>query len=188
MGAIGLFCPTFSFEYYPAVPQLFHFSENPAISVFRPRSAPVLGGESLVWAIDLEHSPSYWFPRDCPRACCWVGESPIRHSLLDLPGIADLQRLHVIEEEWLDRMLTCRLYAYEFDPEGFESRVAEAGYWASPDAVIPLAVAPAGDLVSRHVESGIELRAVPNLWPWIDAIVDSGLEFSIIRKANARPR
>jgi hypothetical protein len=29
---------------------------------------------------------------------------------------------------------------------------------------------------------------VPNLWPVIDAIVASGLEFSIIRKANALPR
>jgi hypothetical protein len=32
------------------------------------------------------------------------------------------------------------------------------------------------------------LRIVPNLWPVIDAIVASGLQFSIIRKMNARPR
>ncbi len=24
-------------------------------------------------AIDREHAPSYWFPRQCPRACCWRG-------------------------------------------------------------------------------------------------------------------
>jgi hypothetical protein len=29
---------------------------------------------------------------------------------------------------------------------------------------------------------------VPNLWPIIDAIVASGLQFSIIRKMNARSR
>jgi hypothetical protein len=45
-----------------------------------------------------------------------------------------------------------------------------------------------GDLFSRHVEAGIELRIVKNLWPIIDAIIPSGLEFSIIRKANAQPR
>ena len=36
--------------------------------------------------------------------------------------------------------------------------------------------------------AGIELRFVENLWPTIDAILDSGLGFSIIRKANALPR
>jgi hypothetical protein len=170
------------------VSPLFHFSENPAISVFWPRVSPTAGGESLVWAVDLKHSPSYWFPRDCPRACCWVGERPIHHELHELPGLVGRQRLHVIEEDWLDRMRKCRLYAYEFDSAGFRSRVVEAGYWVSQESVSPLSVYPAGDLVSRHAESGIELRTVPNLWPMIDAIVDSGLEFSIIRKANARPR
>jgi len=53
---------------------------------------------------------------------------------------------------------------------GFELRIAEAAYW-----------------VSRHADAGIELRLVQNLWPIIDAIVASGLEFSIIRKANAQP-
>jgi hypothetical protein len=43
-----------------------------------------------------------------------------------------------------------------------------------------------GDLLARHTEAGIELRIVTNLWPLIDAIVSSGLEFSIIRKANAQ--
>ena len=45
-----------------------------------------------------------------------------------------------------------------------------------------------GDLLQRHVEAGIELRIVTNLWPLIDAIVASGLEFSIIRQANAQGR
>ena len=102
------------------------------------------------------------------------------------PGPA--QRLHAIEAGWLDRMRACRLYAYEFDPTGFESRIAEAGYWVTRDAVSPRAVTPVGDLFLRHAEAGIELRVVPNLWPLIDAIVVSDLEFSIIRKANAQPR
>jgi hypothetical protein len=45
-----------------------------------------------------------------------------------------------------------------------------------------------GDLLARHVEAAIELRIVRSLWPIIDAIAASGLEFSIIRKANAQPR
>jgi hypothetical protein len=85
-------------------------------------------------------------------------------------------------------MRACRLYAYEFDSAGFEMRIAEAGYWVTRDPVSPVSVTPVGDLISRHAEAGIELRVVPNLWPLIDSIVTSGLEFSIIRKANAQLR
>jgi hypothetical protein len=67
-------------------------------------------------------------------------------------------------------------------------RIAEAGYWVARGPVSPLSVTLVGDLIARHAEAGIELRIVPNLWPLIDAIVASSLEYSIIRKVNARPR
>jgi hypothetical protein len=60
--------------------------------------------------------------------------------------------------------------------------------WVTQEDVIPLSVVPIGDSLDRHVDAGIELRVVPNLWPLIDRIVASGLEFSIVRKANAHPR
>jgi hypothetical protein len=168
---------------------LFHFSENPSITVFRPHVARTSGEtEPFVWALDEEHAPSYWFPRDCPRACCWANEKPISAAgaaLLD-PGGA--HRLHAIEIEWLKRLRGCRLYAYEFDPALFTSKVAEAGYWVAQCEVVPLALHPVGDLLERHIEEGIEMRVVKNLWPLIDAIIVSGLEFSIIRSANARRR
>jgi hypothetical protein len=142
----------------------------------------------LVWALDEEHAPSYWFPRDCPRACCWVGQTPILEAGEALLRLGCARRLHAIEASWLERVQVCRLYAYEFEPTLFEPRVADAGYWTTREEVAPLSVSPVGDLLARHVEAGIELRIVRNLWPLIDAIVESGLEFSIIRKANAQPR
>jgi len=162
------------------MPRLFHFSEDPTITLFKPRV-------SDVWAIDEAHAPSYWFPRDCPRACCWKGDQPITEigaSLLQ----TGCERLHAIEAAWLNRVRDCRLYAYEFDPGPFISKNSEAGYWVSQQEVVPLSVAPVGDLLDRHIDAGIELRIVPNLWHLIDLIVASGLEFSIIRKANAQPR
>ncbi|MBA2308744.1 MAG: hypothetical protein H0W01_05455 [Pseudonocardiales bacterium] len=46
----------------------WHFSEDPTITEFVPRTgAPGAPDECLVWAIDDEHAPAYWFPRDCPR-------------------------------------------------------------------------------------------------------------------------
>jgi hypothetical protein len=96
--------------------------------------------------------------------------------------------MHAIESGWLERVRACRLYAYEFDSALFTPKIAEAGYWVARCEVVPVSVSPVGDLLARHVEAGIELRIVPNLWPLIDAIFASRLEFSIIRKANTQPR
>jgi hypothetical protein len=168
---------------------LFHFSEDPAIALFRPHVASTSSEpDPFVWALDEEHAPSYWFPRDCPRACCWAGETPIPAAGARLRGLGGARRLHAIEAGWFERVRTCRLYAYEFDPTFFKPKVAEAGYWVACEEVMPLCVTPVGDLLARHAEAGIELRIVRSLWPLIDAIVTSGLEFSIIRKANAQPR
>ena len=97
-------------------------------------------------------------------------------------------RMHAVERAWLDRVRACRLYAYSFDAAGFTLADANAGYWIARNDVVPLSVAPVGDLLARHAEAGIALRVVDDLWPTIDAILASGLAFSIIRKANAQPR
>jgi hypothetical protein len=49
-------------------------------------------------------------------------------------------------------------------------------------------VEPVGGLLERHAAAGIELRLLPTIWPLVDALVDSGLAFSIIRSRNAAPR
>lgn len=168
---------------------LLHFSENPDISVFEPHVARTAAErDALVWAIDEEHAPSFWFPRDCPRACCWRGEGTPSEAGKALLGLGAKQRMHAIELGWLERMRGCRRFAYRFDPVPFREHNTEAGFWTTEKAVKPVAVEPVGDLLERHAHAGIELRMVPNLWPLIDAIVESGLRFSIIRKANALPR
>jgi hypothetical protein len=113
---------------------------------------------------------------------------PVPEAGAALLGLGGAHRLHAIEAGWLDRFRACHLYAYEFDAAGFRPKVAEAGYWVTRFEVSPSSVMPVGDLLARHIDAGIELRIVQNLWPLIDAIVSSGLEFSIIRKANALPR
>jgi hypothetical protein len=170
------------------VPTLLHFSEDPDIKLFRPHVAKTAAEqEPFVWAVDEEHAPAYWFPRQCPRACCWrpKGEDASHpHALLGVGSI----RLHAVEWSWLERIRACRLFCYRFDAASFRSHLEEAGYWTSAEAVAPLSVSPVGDLLERHAAAGIELRLVSNLWPVIDAIVESGLPFSIIRHTNARGR
>ena len=127
-----------------------------------------------MWALDEEQAPGDWFPRDCPRSWCWTGDGR--------------WRMHAIESKWLHRMMDCRLYAYQLDPAPFRLQNPSAGYWVATEETRVISLNPAGDLLLRHADAGIELRIVRNLWPLIDAIAGSGLEFSIIRKANATPR
>ena len=132
--------------------RLFHFSEDPSIAVFRPHVAPTSNeSDPFVWAIDEEHAPSYWFPRDCPRACCWLDGRPVSEADMALLSLGGAHRLHAIEADWLERVRACQLYCYEFDPTPFELKNAEAGYWIAYCEVAPLAVAPVDDLLARHV-------------------------------------
>jgi hypothetical protein len=171
------------------MPALFHFSEDPSIAVFTPHVAPTSAvKEPLVWAVDEDHKSGYWFPRDCPRACCWIGDKPLTDAGSALIGFGGARRLHAIESGWLERMRACQLYVYRFDPVPFTLELPEAGFWCARETVRPLSVEPVGDLLNLHAEAGIELRLVPTLWPIIDAIVPSGLEFSITRARNAQPR
>lgn len=168
---------------------LLHFSEDPNIAVFRPHvpaSSP--DNPPLVWAVDEEHAPGFWFPRQCPRACCWSVGKPLTEIGRTLIGMGAGTRMHAIESGWLERMRACKMYVYRFDAAPFAIWNKDAGYYSTTQTVVPLSVEPIGDLLTLHADANIELRIVPTLWPIIDAIVASGLEFSIIRKMNALPR
>jgi hypothetical protein len=168
---------------------LLHYSEKPDISVFKPHVARTAAEtEAFVWAIDEEHAPSFWFPRDCPRACCWLGDRSPSDPAKALLGMGASHRMHAIELVWLERMRACKLYVYRFDPAPFRAHNTNAGYWTTQQDIRPVSVEPVGDLLEQHVKAGIELRVVSDLWPLMDAIIGSGLCFSIIRKANAQPR
>ncbi len=84
-------------------------------------------------------------------------------------------------------MRAARVVAYRLPEATFEPDPDVGGYWLSRTAVEPLDVVELGDLVDRHDASGIELRAVSNLWPTWNRVVASSLEFSGIRLHNALP-
>lgn len=75
----------------------------------------------------------------------------------------------------------------------------EAYVWAAdppvPNAcvatqpVLPLGPPePVGSLLQRHEEAGIQLRVLPNLWPFWDTVITTTLSWSGIRLRNALPR
>jgi hypothetical protein len=88
----------------------------------------------------------------------------------------------------LERIKSCRLFAYELPGDAFELIDASAGYWISRTAVVPTNVVEINDPLAEITRHGGELRTLPDLWPLRDAVVASTLDFSIIRMRNAKPR
>lgn len=169
-------------------PVLYHFSTNPHIERFAPhvpRTNPT--HPPAVWAIDAEHAPLYWFPRDCPRVTIW----PLRPqdcALFQERLVTEAMRVHAIESAWLDRMRTAVIFRYEFDSAPFTPWEDADGQWISNVEVAPVSVTPIGDLLEAHVDAGIELRIVPSLWPLHDVARTGAFDFSLVRMRNAQPR
>ncbi len=169
--------------------KLFHFSEDPSIDRFEPHvptTQPDTPG--LVWAIDEEHAPHHFFPRDCPRVCFWTGPETIPEERERFFGHTAAHKIIAMEIAWLDRMRRTELFLCHLPPETFVLQDRYAGYYVSAEAVTPLKVEPAGDLLARLAASGVELRITPSLLPLRDALIPSTVPFSMIRMKNVAPK
>ncbi len=167
---------------------MFHFSEDRTISLFTPHVPLTNPTQSpAVWAIDEQHAPLYWFPRDCPRVAAWP-RTPHEVMAFRDAFVTDADRVHVIELGWMDRMRAAVLYRYEFDAGEFAPWKDVSGQWICEHEVEPLSVMPVGDLLALHVDAEIELRLVPSLWPLYDLARSERWDFSMVRMANAVPR
>jgi len=168
------------------LPRLFHVSEEPGIARFEPRPNYRVAGE-MVWAVDEPHLVNFLVPRGCPRIT--YGRGPTT-SAVDLerflPGAP--RRVVAFEAAWLERVRGATLYVYEMPADDFEVELDGAGYWISRRAVTPMGCDTVGDALAALAAAGAEVRVLQDLWPLCDAVAASTLEFSIIRKDEARPR
>ena len=170
-------------------PRLFHVSEEAGIVRFEPRPppSPDAGVEGdAVWAVAGSHLVNFLTPRDCPRITFRAG--PDTSEADRARFLAGAERVVAFEQGWLERVRACTLQVYEMQPATFEEALPEAGYWISRDAVAPLGVEVVGDLLQALSEAGAEVRVLTDFWPQCDAVAASTLQFSILRKRNARPR
>ena len=177
----------------PEPGQVLHFSEDPTLTRFAPHVAATSGTETpYVWAVDWRNAPSYWFPRQCPRAMAWAGDGTSDADRDRILGAGCGERVHAIEYAWLPAMQSTKLYAYRFADSQFHY-VSSPG--ALPHALVATEVVtplgppePVGDLLACHAEAGIQLRLLPNLWSFWDEVIESTVGYSGIRLRNARPR
>jgi hypothetical protein len=158
-------------------------SEDPTIRVFVPHHNELhANDERLVYAVGPRFMWLYWFSRDCPRAC-WSANDETTD--VDVERWLDgdrARRVAVIENGWLDRMRTVKLYAYRLPPETFEPWDK---FFVSRETVVPLELVEVGDLLARHADAGIELRIAPTLYPLWDSVSRTTLDYSGIRLRNA---
>ena len=167
---------------------LHHFSEDASIGEFVPH-VPATNPDHrpAIWAIDTEHAPLYWFPRDCPRVTVWPRPSDDA-NVFKTAWNTTARRVHVTELGWLDRIRSSTIYRYDLPAEWFEPWPEASGQWIAETTVSPLDVTPIPDLLQAHVTAGIELRFAPSLWAARDVAVSDRWDFSIVRMANAEPR
>jgi hypothetical protein len=177
---------------------LCHFSEQPGIKVFEPRSPLAHPDvEPLVWAIDEWHAPMYYLPRDCPRACFWpspVTTAADRERWFN--GI-DARMVIAIESRWLGPLRATTLYRYEMPAASFVLHDAQGGkdaatapvlrsHYASRAPVTPSHVEPVGDLLDALAGAHIELRITPSLIELWRRVMRTTLAWSGMRLRHAQ--
>jgi hypothetical protein len=162
----------------------FHISEEGGIERFEPRP-PETGGEPVVWAVDAARLRNYLLPRDCPRVTFYAGRDTTGADAARFLGTSTA--IIAIEEAWLARLRSCRLFCYHMPPETFAYVDACAGYVVSRAPVVPTRAEVIDDPIAELTRRGATLRVLANLWPLRNAVVTSSLQFSIIRMRNAQP-
>lgn len=167
----------------------YHFSEEDNIKVFRPRPTKAFPHiEPAVWAIDEEHSIHYCLPRDCPRVIYWKTGGTSEEDLKNFFGESSVDKIMVVENQWLERIRAVKLYRYSFEEESFAwlEEAKTAGYYISHKEITPINVECVGDLIGKLLSQNIELRFTPDLYPIKNKVVSSTVDFSIIRFSNAK--
>lgn len=161
---------------------LYHISESPDITHFEPRWDNAQAG-NMVWAIHVRRLHNYLLPRDCPRVTFCAGE---RTTPADIEQFLGASRAVIaVESRWASRVLSTVLYCYELPAETFRVLDEGAGYFISEQPVIPIAVRRIDDPMMEILERGVELRFMPELLAFRDRVVESTVQFSLIRMINA---
>lgn len=165
---------------------VYHYSEDGSIRRFAPHVPPTNPSHPpAVWTIDAEHSPLYWFPRNCPRISVWAFTAAQQEILTATFG-TEASRICAAESHWMTRVRDASIYRYSFDASLFAPWTDVDGQYITGEVVYPDSVDVLDDLLALHAEAEVELRFTPRLGVLMDQMLASGLPFSFVRIRDAR--
>jgi hypothetical protein len=171
---------------------LSHFSENPSIDQFVPRSVVVPSqrqpgmewlNDPLVWAVHETHEAAYLFPRECPRILLWLTPETTEEDRDRWWGSRSCSMIAHVEWRWLRELETTTIYRYELPTPSFEP-IEDAWMWVSRETVFPLRVEPITDLTQALADRAVELRVMESLVV-LEDVWQTTLHVSGIRLRNA---
>jgi hypothetical protein len=145
-----------------------------------------------VFAINERLLPNYLLPRDCPRVTFYALPESKQEDVDRLLGAS--RHVVAIESGWLERVVNGRrrpgsvIHIYTLPAATFTVWDEGAGYYISRQAVTPTAVRTIENPLLELAQHDVEIRILPSLWPLWEAVVNSSLQFSMIRMRNAVPR
>ena len=167
--------------------KLYHFSESSDITFFSPREAKAKYSleNGVVWAVSDELSWAYCLPRNCPRVkFCTTKETTDEEVELFLNGDSS-KKVLAVESGWYERIISTKLYRYEFYPESFSIKDEIAGHYISEAPQKPISVTEISDLLKELFEQNVELRFLPELWDLREHLVKTKLGWGFYRMNNA---
>lgn len=169
--------------------KLYHVSEEPGIEVFEPRPSPQTFNKitgDVVFAVADEMLHNYLLPRDCPRVCYYAKTDSSQKDINKYIGNTDKKFIINVEERWLERINKTKLYLYEMPAENFELLDKGAGYYVSNESIRPVKIIITNNLPGELMKRNAELRFYPEIKNLAAEVVNSSLQFSIIRLRNAK--
>lgn len=168
--------------------QLFHFSGEPNIEIFRPRVKHNRQDmPPVVWAIDQEHEFTFYFPRNCPRIVITRTDDMSEEDKAKFFGLSSANIIITVETHWYKVINEATIYRYTLPGESFKLFDATAGYYISEETIKPEEMIPLNNLIERLIDLNIEVRFTPSMHTLREAILQSTIQdFGIHRFENAR--
>jgi hypothetical protein len=169
---------------------MYHVSES-KIEIFYPRKspldAPVQG--DFVWAIGEKLVHNYILPRDCPRVCYYPKTFM---QLLHYSSLFTLDKkpfVVAVPKYMYATIAKTKLYIHQFAPFNFKLIDEIANYYISSHAETCINIFEINNILAYFEHNPyVELKFINDLEELKNEVVQSDLNFSIIRWKNYLPQ
>lgn len=142
----------------------YHYSENGAITVFRPR-APLRHPDSppRVYSIDAAHRGLYFFPRDCARVGVWCTPDTEAADQAVYAARTARRMLILVDASQAALWQQGQIYEYTFEGDEGWQDTGDHGCWISEVPKLPTVGRWITNLPEALSEEGVDVQIVPDL-------------------------